>query len=297
MPNLKDVRTRIDSINSTQQITSAMKMVAASKLRKAQNSILTLRPYANKLNEILQNLIVSIGNANENVYSNERDPKNVLLIVIASNKGLCGAFNTNIIKKVNSLLEKKYQNQLKEGNLNLFCFGKKTSEYFTKRDYPVVESNIAIFDDLSFKNTSIFAEKLMQDFASKKYDKIEIIYNQFKNVAVQKIIVEQFLPIVPLSAIESKTEDTDVSADYIFEPNKTDIVRELIPKSLKIQFYKTLLDSFASEHGARMTAMHQATDNAQEMLKELRLSYNKARQSAITNELIEIVSGAEALNA
>ena len=297
MPNLKEVRTRIDSIHSTQQITSAMKMVAASKLRKAQNSILTLRPYAYKLTEILQNLSTCLDNTDENAYSSERDPNNVLLVVISSNKGLCGAFNTNIIKKTNSLINAKYQSQLKSGKLSLFCFGKKASEYFTKRNYPVVESNIEIFDDLNFENTSVFAEKLMKDFATKKYDKIEIIYNQFKNAAVQRLIVEQFLPIVPPSKDKSQTEETEISADFIFEPNKTDIVRDIIPKSLKIQLYKTLLDSFASEHGARMTAMHQATDNAQEILKDLRLKYNKARQSAITNELIEIVSGAEALNA
>lgn len=297
MPNLKEVRTRIDSIHSTQQITNAMKMVAASKLRKAQNSILTLRPYAHKLTKILQNLSTSLNNTDESIYSTERDPNNVLLIIISSNKGLCGAFNTNIIKKANLLIEIKYQNQLKAGNLSLFCFGKKASEYFTKRNYPVVESNIEIFDDLNFENTSVFAEKLMRDFATKKYDKIEIVYNQFKNAAVQRLIVEQFLPIVPPSKDESQAGEIEISADFIFEPNKTDIVRELIPKSLKIQLYKTLLDSFASEHGARMTAMHQATDNAQEILKDLKLKYNKARQSAITNELIEIVSGAEALNA
>ena len=297
MPNLKEVRTRIESISSTQQITSAMKMVAASKLRKAQNSILTLRPYAYKLTEILQDLSTSLDNTDESIYSNECDPNNVLLIVISSNKGLCGAFNSNIIKKTNTLINTKYQSQFKSGKLSLFCFGKKAFEHFTKRNYPVIESNIEIFDDLSFKNTMVFAEKLMQDFAKKKYDKIEIIYNQFKNAAVQRIIVEQFLPIVPPSKDESETGKMKISADFIFEPNKTDIVRELIPKSLKIQLYKTLLDSFASEHGARMTAMHQATDNAQEILKDLKLKYNKARQSAITNELIEIVSGAEALNA
>ncbi len=297
MPNLKEVRTRIESISSTQQITSAMKMVAASKLRKAQNSILTLRPYAYKLTEILQNLSASLNNTDESIYSTERDPNNILLIVISSNKGLCGAFNTNIIKKINVLINTKYQSQFKSGNLSLFCFGKKASEYFTKRKYPVIESNIEIFDDLSFENTMPFAEKLMQDFATKKYDKIEIIYNQFKNAAVQRIIIEQFLPIVSPSKDESQTGEIEISADFIFEPNKMKIVKELIPKSLKIQLYKTLLDSFASEHGARMTAMHLATDNAQEILKDLKLKYNKARQSAITNELIEIISGAEALKA
>ena len=297
MPNLKEVRTRIESISSTQQITSAMKMVAASKLRKAQNSIMTLRPYAHKLTEILQNLSTSLDNTDESIYSTERDPNNVLLIVISSNKGLCGAFNTNIIKKINALINTKYQSQFKSGNLSLLCFGKKASEYFTKRKYPVIESNIEIFDDLNFENSSVFAEKLMQDFATKKYDKIEIIYNQFKNAAVQRIIIEQFLPIIPPSKDESQTGEIEISADFIFEPNKTKIVKELIPKSLKIQLYKTLLDSFASEHGARMTAMHLATDNAQEILKDLKLKYNKARQSAITNELIEIISGAEALKA
>ena len=290
MPSLKEVRTRIDSVKSTQQITSAMKMVSASKLRRAQNAILKLRPYASKLNEILQNLSTSIENSDENIYSQFRPEEKVLIISVSSNRGLCGAFNANIVKAVNKRIENKYSRQNEKGNVFMYCIGKKVVEYFTSKGYNVDETNIAIFDNLSFENVAPMAEQLMQDFASKKYDKIEIIYNQFKNAASQQLITEQFLPIQP-----KEEEVASLAADYIFEPNKEDIVREMIPKSLKIQLYKALLDSYASEHGARMTAMHKATDNAEELLKDLKLKYNKARQATITNEILEIVGGAEAL--
>lgn len=293
MLSLKEVRTRISSVESTEQITSAMKMVAASKLRKAQNVILKLRPYASKLQEILHNLTKSFENSEKNVFSEIRTPEKILLIVIASNRGLCGTFNANIIKATNNLIVTKYNEQNKAGNLNIYCFGKKASEYYEKNNYKVLATNNEIFSDLTFENTVPVAESFMIDFAEKKYDKIEIIYNQFKNAAVQRLIIEQYLPIV-LEKEETIIEKESF-IDFIFEPGKKDIIRELIPKSLKIQLYKALLDSFASEHGARMTAMHLATDNAQELLKELKLSYNKARQAAITNEILEIVGGAEAL--
>ncbi len=291
MPSLKEVRTRIDSVKSTQQITSAMKMVAASKLRRAQNAILKMRPYASKLNEILQNLSNSIDNSSEGAYSAIRPVDKVLIISIASNRGLCGAFNANVIKETHKRITETYQRQNEAGNVFVYCFGKKVNDFFgSKEGYKVSNTNIEIFDDLSFENVVPLAEQVMEDFTSKKYDKIEIIYNQFKNAATQRLISEQYLPI------QSNEEDvTNLAADYIFEPNKEDIVRELIPKSLKIQLYKALLDSFASEHGARMTAMHKATDNAEELLKDLQLTYNKARQASITNEILEIVSGAEAL--
>lgn len=291
MPSLKEVRTRIDSVKSTQQITSAMKMVSASKLRRAQNAILKLRPYASKLNEILQNLSTSIENSDENVYSQFRPEEKILIISVSSNRGLCGAFNANIVKEVNKRIESKYSRQNEKGNVFMYCIGKKVVDYFTTKGYNVDKTNIAIFDNLSFENVAPMAEQLMQDFASKKYDKIEIVYNQFKNAAAQQLITEQYLPIQP----KEEEEVASLAADYIFEPNKEDIVREMIPKSLKIQLYKALLDSYASEHGARMTAMHKATDNAEELLKDLKLKYNKARQATITNEILEIVGGAEAL--
>ena len=293
MSNLKEVRIRIDSVKSTQQITSAMKMVAASKLRKAQNAILKLRPYAAKLIEIIQDISLSLENSNENIYSQQRDPEKILLIVIASNRGLCGAFNSNIIKAANKLITTQYTEQFKSGNLYLICIGKKVSEFYSKKGYQVIEVFDNIFDSLTYVNVATVAEKLMTDFADMKYDRIEIIYNQFKNAAVQKLLTERFLPIEPLD--HDDTKETNFNADFIFEPDKVQILNELIPKTLKIQLFKALLDSYASEHGARMTAMHQATDNAQGLIKELNLSYNKARQAAITKEILEIVSGAEAL--
>jgi len=294
MANLKEVRTRIESVKSTQQITSAMKMVAASKLRKAQNAIIKLRPYASKLHEILQNLSKSIEDSKENAFSEVREADKILLIIIASNRGLCGAFNSNIIKAANNLMATKYSKQFKSGKLEIFCIGKKISDYYSKEDYKIAEISNKIFDDLSFENVAPIAENLMKDFSEKKYDRIEIIYNQFKNAAFQRLITEQYLPIV--SDGQSDSQHQEVNANYIFEPSKEEILKELIPKSLKIQLYKAILDSYASEQGARMTAMHQATENAKEILKDLKLSYNKARQAAITNEILEIVSGANALN-
>lgn len=293
MPSLKEVRTRISSVNSTKQITSAMKMVAASKLRKAQNAILTMRPYASKLRELLQDLSASFDDLDENIYAEEREPEKILIISVTSNKGLCGSFNANVIKKTNQLIKKTYKTQNKNGNVYLLCIGKKTWDYFRKTRFKNLEHNIDILDNLSFENAIPLAEDLMKKFAAKEFDKIEIVYNQFKNAAVQRLITEQFLPVV---SPEGKAGEKDeVEVDYIFEPNKVDIVKELIPKTLKIQFYKALLDSYASEQGARMTAMHKATDNAEELLKELKLKYNKARQASITNELLEIIAGAEAL--
>ena len=290
MANLKEVRTRIESVNSTKQITSAMKLVAASKLRKAQGAILQLRPYAQKLQEFLQGLSTGLDQSDEAVFSETREVKNVLLVVITSNRGLCGAFNSNVIKKAESLIRTTYKKQYDSGSLSLYCLGKKGAEYFSNHNYPVAEENIELFDNLNYENTLPVIEALMNDFAEKKYDRIEIIFNQFKNAAMQILIQEQYLPIPP-----PEGNDASFKVDYIFEPNKEDIIREIVPKSLRIQFFKAVLDSYASEHGARMTAMHMATDNATEMLKELKLSYNKARQASITSEILEIVSGAEAL--
>jgi F-type H+-transporting ATPase subunit gamma len=294
MANLKEVRTRIASVKSTQQITSAMKMVAASKLRRAQNAILQMRPYAAKLKEILQNLSASLDAGDDSsVYADQREPRKVLVIAVSSNRGLCGAFNANVIKATNLTIKQTYAQQFKEGNVALITVGKKVNDYFKRRKFPILEDYTPLFDNLSFENVGPVAEKVMELFRNKQFDRIEIIYNQFKNAATQKLVKEQFLPVEP---VKQEAGAKSVSkTDYIFEPSKEEIVHDLIPKSLKIQFYKALLDSFASEHGARMTAMHQATDNAKELLRDLSLAYNKARQAAITNEILEIVSGAEAL--
>jgi F-type H+-transporting ATPase subunit gamma len=290
MPGLKEVRTRIASVKSTQQITSAMKMVSASKLKRAQNAILKMRPYAGKLKEILENLSASL-DSTDGVYSKERKIQKVLLIAVTSNRGLCGAFNQNVIKSTVSLIHLKYADINKSGNLEIICIGKKAADFFVKRKFNVAETNTQILDSLSFENSAPIAEKLMKNFTDGKYDRVEIIYNQFKNAAVQILSNEQYLPVAKPAATKKEKQ----ISDYIFEPGKAEIVNELIPKSLKIQFYKVLLDSVAAEHGARMTAMHKATDNADSLLKELKLSYNKARQASITKEILEIVGGAEAL--
>jgi len=300
MAGLKEVRIRIASVKSTQQITNAMKMVAASKLRRAQTAIIKLRPYAGKLREILQNLSASIDNSGDNTFSQERKPEKILLVVIASNRGLCGAFNSNVIKMAVSMATNTYAVQLSQDNVSLITIGRKASEFFRKRKYNVVESHDSLFDQLTFDNASAIAEKLMKAFASKEYDRIELVYNQFKNAAVQRLIVEQYLPIAPAqdtapAAKPAVPATAKAEADYIFEPDKETIVRELIPKTLRIQLFKAVLDSFASEQGARMTAMQKATENAKDLLRELNISYNKARQNSITNAILEIVSGAEAL--
>ena len=293
MASLKEVRIRITSVNSTRQITSAMKMVSASKLRRAQNAIQNMRPYAQKLQSIMQNLTSDLDGSNEGKFATDRGDHKILIVAITSNRGLCGAFNANIVKSTVKLIESKYAKQHKEGNVNLMCLGKKGADGLISAGYKPIEINTEIFDHLSFEKTIPITEELMQMFVDKDYDKIILIYNQFKNAAVQILQEEQFLPVV-----ESETEESahEVNANYIFEPNKEEILEALVPKAIKVQLYKALLDSFASEHGARMTAMHMATENADEMLKELKLTYNKARQASITNEILEIVSGAEALN-
>lgn len=292
MPNLKEVRIRIASVKSTQQITSAMKMVAASKLRRAQNAILKMRPYAAKLKDILQNLSASLDSGDANPYTQQRSAEKVLLVVITSNRGLCGAFNTNVLRTAVQRFQNEYSTQAGLGNVSFLTIGRKATEFFTKRGYNVVSSHDSIFDSLTYENVSVIAGSVMEAFANKQFDKVEIVYNQFKNAAVQKLTIEQFLPVEQpaQTAVVSK-----VNTDFIFLPSKEEIVSELIPKSLRIQFYKAILDSNASEHGARMTAMHQATENAGDLIKELNLAYNKARQAAITKEILEIVSGAEAL--
>ncbi|MDD5507206.1 MAG: ATP synthase F1 subunit gamma [Bacteroidales bacterium] len=291
MPNLKEVRIRIASVQSTQQITSAMKMVAASKLRRGQNAILQLRPYAKKLHEILQNLSASLEGSSESIYSSAREVRNVVVVVMTSNRGLCGAFNSNMIRTAVKHIQSTYPSQLETGRVSLVTIGKKATDYFRKNHYQVLANHDDIYNSMTFDAVSVIAQSLMDRYAGGEYDRVDVVYNQFRSAAVQRLIVEQFLPVPPLESDKASKFQTD----YIFEPDQHRIVTELIPRSLKIQFFKDLLDSYASEMGARMTAMHQATDNASELLKDLKLSYNKARQAAITKELLEIVTGAEAL--
>lgn len=291
MPNLKEVRLRIESVKSTQQITSAMKMVSASKLRRSQQAIVTLRPYAQKLTGILQNLRQSLGDQAENPFITVRPVNKVLIVVLASNRGLCGAFNSNVIKTVRQLVDKNFAAYNKQNGLSLISAGKHATDYFYRKKYPVISRMDDLFDKMTFDKIVPLARRLMDFYAEKEYDQIILVYNQFKNAAVQKLVTEQFLPLPAFEAVQPQKLQTD----YLFEPSQKAILDEIIPKALTLQIYKAFLDSFASEQGARMTAMHQATDNAGELLKQLRLSYNKARQTAITNEIIEIVGGAEAL--
>ena len=291
MANLKEVRNRIVSVNSTQQITKAMKMVSAAKLRRAQNAIQALRPYANKLGAILANLSSSMEEGEGGNFAKVRPVEKVLIVAVSSNRGLAGAFNTNIMRAINSLLANEYNAQMKAGNVNILCIGKKASDFYSKNPNVYLGNHNDIYADLTFINASKIAESIMSDFAAAKYDRVIVVYNQFKNAAVQYVINEQLLPLIPPPVTKNTKKN-----DYIYEPSQGEIVLELIPKSVKTQLFKALLDSHASEHGARMTAMNKATDNAGEMLKELRLTYNKARQASITNEILEIVAGAEALN-
>lgn len=285
MANLKEIRNRITSIGSTMQITSAMKMVSAAKLKKAQDAITAMRPYSNKLTELLQSLSATLEGDVSSVYAEKREVNKVLLVVITSNRGLCGAFNSSVIKKALDIINISYANQ----KVDIVAIGKKANDTFSKK-HNVIANESDLFDDLTFENTSKIAEFLMEKYADGSYDRIELVYNRFKNAATQIETNEQFLPIV------AEANDENSNLDYIFEPTKLEIVEGLIPKSLKMQLYKAVRDSFASEHGARMTAMHKATDNATELRDELLLTYNKARQAAITNEILEIVGGAEALN-
>ncbi|WP_339711089.1 ATP synthase F1 subunit gamma [uncultured Kriegella sp.] len=285
MANLKEIRNRIASVSSTMQITSAMKMVSAAKLKKAQDAITAMRPYADKLTELLQSLSASLDDDSGSKFSDNRSVSKVLVVAITSNRGLCGAFNSNIIKQSIVLANETYADK----QVDFMAIGKKANDILGKK-HTIIANHSAVYDDLNFDNVAAIAEDLMNKFTSGAYDRIDIVYNKFKNAATQIVMTEQFLPIVPVE------DDASGNGDYIFEPTKIEIVEELIPKSLKTQLYKGIRDSFASEHGARMTAMHKATDNATELRDQLKLTYNKARQAAITNEILEIVGGAEALN-
>jgi F-type H+-transporting ATPase subunit gamma len=292
MANLKAIRIRISSVKSTKQITSAMKMVSAAKLRRAQDKIVRLRPYVSKLKEILTGLTQSLAESEvENIYGRISPPEKILIVVITSNRGLCGAFNANVIKEARRIVSEKYLDQFNKGDVVFLTIGKKGYDYLRKQNVKMVPERNALLNKLTFDNVAVVAEEIMKKFVSKEYDKVEVIYNHFKNAAVQNLTDEQFLPV---ESIPSGNKAA-ASVDYIYEPTEEEIVKELIPKSLKIQFYRAVLDSFVAEHGARMTAMHKASDNATNMIRELTLQYNKARQAAITNQILEVVSGAEAL--
>ena len=291
MANLKEVRTRIESVNSTKQITSAMKMVAASKLRKSQNAITALQPYAEKMEEIMMRV------SETQTQAQTQTSGRTLIIPVSSNKGLCGVFNANVIRATINHLQEEYKELLDSDKVDILCVGSKVEESLKFKKYPVIGNENELLDNLTYNNIIPFAEKLMRDFEDKKYDKIVFIYNQFKNAATQVLVTEQFLPIMRQqdNGQQPTAQKSESESDYIFQPNREDIIDEMIPKSLKLKVYKILLNSYTSEQGARMISMTQATDNATELLKELNLTYNKARQSAITNELVEIVSGADAL--
>jgi len=298
MPSLKEVRNKITSVGSTMQITSAMKMVSAAKLKRAQDAIIQMRPYANKLKDILENVSASI-DSSDNIYARNKGDNNLLIIAISSNRGLAGAFNSNIIKKVNGLITNEY----KDSNITIIPVGKKVQDAFKKTKYIISGQDLPhhtneIFNQLNYDNASLIADKIINSFLNKQFDKVIVVFNQFRNAAIQVPTEEQLLPVLP-AKLDSITESSKTikqsKQDYIFEPSEEFIVNELIPRSVKTQFYKALLDSVASEHGARMTAMHKATDNAKAMQRDLKITYNKARQASITKEILEIVGGAEAL--
>ena len=290
MPSLKDIRTRIDSVKTTRQVTSAMKMVSAAKLKKAQDDIVQIRPFADKLNEIIFELINAM---DENIsidLAEERETDHVLVIMVTSNRGLCGAFNSNVVKEVNQLIREKYASHLKNGFIDVLAIGKQGQKLLKTVGIDCYNDKNEIYNKVTYKAVEEISEEVINDFLSKKYDRVILAYNEFINAAVQKVSVEQFLPL------KLPKLDGNHASQYIYEPDQNKIIKELIPKSLKTIFFKTILDSVAAEHGARMTSMHKATDNATELLGELKMSYNKARQSAITNEILEIVGGAEALS-
>lgn len=292
MPSLKEVKMRINSVVSTQQITKAMKMVAAAKLRKSRDRIIQMRPFAQKMTAILQNLSAAgQPDSSASWYSAQREVNKVLLVVVTSDRGLCGSFNSNVFKGTMRVIEERYEAVHKKGNLTIMPIGKKALDYFSKRKFPVVTDFALLFSKLNFGEASRAADYLMENFRNGTYDRIEIIYNEFKNVATQILRAEQYLPVIP------KASNEKIQVDYIFQPNNIEVLEGVIPKSLRVQLFKSLLDSNAAENGARMTAMDKATENAGELLKELRLSYNRTRQAAITKEILEIVGGAEALKA
>jgi len=294
MANLKDIRIRIASVKSTQQVTSAMKMVSAAKLRKAQDAIIQMRPYAEKLNEILTSVSSNLSSDVDNKYAGRKTEGKILIIAITSNRGLCGGFNSNVVKRTSELLTVDFKEQAKKNNVDIFAIGKKAVDGLKSKGIKVTISYPDFYDKMNFATVSEIAQTIMDSYAHGDYDHVELVYNQFKNAAVQNLVNEQFLPVKPIKPEVSKSKSAS-NLSYLFEPSMQEIVVTIIPQSLKIQFFKAILDSVAAEHGARMTAMHKATDNAFELIRELKLNYNKARQASITNEILEIVSGANAM--
>ena len=295
MANLKDIRTRIASVKSTQQVTSAMKMVSAAKLRKAQDAIIQMRPYAEKLNEILSSVSSNLSSDVENKYAARKVEGRILIIAITSNRGLCGGFNSNVVKRITELMATTFKEQASKKKVDVIAIGKKAVDELKSRGIIVTNSYLDFYEKMSFATAAEIAQSVMDSYSNGNYDRVELVYNQFKNAAVQNLVNEQFLP-VRTSNINDKITGKDKSKiSYLFEPSMQEIVTSIIPQSLKIQFYKAVLDSVAAEHGARMTAMHKATDNAFDLIRELKLNYNKARQASITNEILEIVSGANAM--
>ncbi len=295
MANLKDIRTRIVSVKSTQQVTSAMKMVSAAKLRKAQDAIIQMRPYADKLSEVLSSVSSNLSSDIENKYAKRNTINKVLIVAITSNRGLCGGFNSNVIKRTVELVSVTHKDLAKKNKVDVVAIGKKAVDGLKSKGIKVSNSYLELYDKLNFASVSEIAQAIMDSYANGEYDHIELVYNQFKNAAVQNLVNEQFLPVGDIVQTEIKTKKSGYKPSYFFEPSMQEIVVKIIPQSLKIQFFKAILDSVASEHGARMTAMHKATDNAFELIRELKLNYNKARQASITNEILEIVSGANAM--
>ncbi len=297
MANLKEIRLRIASVKSTQQVTGAMKMVSAAKLRKAQDAIIQIRPYAEKLQGILKNVSKNVESGTNKKYAQRPYTTKVLLVAITSNRGLCGGFNINVVKKTVELINTTYADQYSRGMVDILAIGKKSADGFKARNIRNIHPNTELFDDLSFNSISELAQVIMDSYAAGNYDRVELVYNQFKNAAVQKLVVEQFLPVKENGDHSPDSlQHKGIRPDYFFEPSMESVVDVIYPKTLKVQLYKAVLDSVASEHGARMTAMHKATDNAAELIRSLNLTYNKARQASITNEILEIVSGANALN-
>lgn len=294
MANLKDIRTRIASVKSTQQVTSAMKMVSAAKLRKAQDAIHMMRPYAEKLNEILTSVSSNLDSSIDNKYAVRKDKEKILIVAITSNRGLCGGFNSNVVKRTTELYYETFQEYSQKGKVDVIAIGKKGVDGLKSKGIKVIKSFLDIYDELNFMTVTEITKYFMEGYTGGIYDHIEVVYNQFKNAAVQNLITEQFLPVKTEEITEDQTVKGEMRKDYIFEPSMQEIADIIIPQSLRIQFYKAILDSVASEHGARMTAMHKATDNAGVLIRELKLQYNQARQAAITNEILEIVSGANA---
>jgi F-type H+-transporting ATPase subunit gamma len=292
MANLKEIRTRITSVKTTRQVTSAMKMVSAAKLKKAQDAIMQIRPYAEKLSQLLSFLSSALENNADSVFTVQRNPEKVLIVLVSSNRGLCGGFNSYISKKAIVLANTKYSKQMKSGHVDFMVIGKQAGKILNSYSIHAVGEKNQLFDDLNFENVAAVVRSVMDDFVGGKYDRVELVYNKFINAAYQEQVSEQFLPVLP-ATVDMKSQ---INTNYIFEPSLEHIVEELIPRSLKIQFYKALLDSHAAEHGARMTAMHKATDNASDLINELTLTFNKARQAAITNAILEVTNGAEALN-